>query len=255
MGLILLLQLLAAGPDLPARPIPFTSGELLTYDARVSLLGRVGEATLRVEQACTIPERAALALSFSVHGGAAFLRVEDETRSWIDAATLATIRYEKRETSPLGSHEESVAVTGDSWRDAHGRTFQTAADTPLDELSLLYYIRTLPLRDGDRELGAGHFDERRNPVELRVVGRSVTDVPAGRFAVIDVELKVRDPRRYRGTGTLRVQLTDDARRIPVRIRTSLPGTSTVTLELRSARVAPAVRVACSAGISRHADGI
>jgi hypothetical protein len=51
--------------------------------------------------------------------------------------------------------------------------------------------------------------------------------------VIDIELKVRDPRRYRGTGIIRLQLTDDERRVPVRIRTSLPESTPVTLELRS----------------------
>src|SRR5690606_30925018 len=114
------------------------SGEVLTYDARVSLLGRVGEAVMRVERACE--DRNALTLSFSVRGGAGFLRVEDDTRSWIDARTLATLRFEKRESSPLGDHAESVVVAGDGarWQDAEGRSFPVADERPLDELSLLY---------------------------------------------------------------------------------------------------------------------
>lgn len=241
MMLILLAQLLAspaAAPPPAARlvphELPFASGEVLVYDARVSMFGRVGGATLRVD-ACPTGERDALLLSFAVEGRAAFLRVSDETRSWIDPATLATLRYEKRESSPLGSYEESVTIFAEErrWQDASGRSFKSASQLPLDELSLLYFVRTLPLETGDSNLGAGHFDDRRNPVRLRVLGRSMTDVPAGRFAVIDIELKVRDPRRYRGTGIIRLQLTDDERRVPVRIRTSLPGTAPVTLELRS----------------------
>lgn len=244
MSLLLLLQTIAtaAAPALfPPTDLPFVSGEVLVYDARVRLIGRVGEATLRVGGLCRIDERDALALSFDITGGASFLRVQDETRSWIDPATLATIRYEKRESSPLGSHEESVTVsTGRrEWEDAAGRAFETAGPLPIDELSLLYYVRTLPLRDGDTELEAEHFDVRRNPVRLRVLGRGTTVVPAGRFSVVEIELGVRDPRRYRGTGTIRIQLTDDAKRTPVRIRTSLPGSSTVTLELRAAAQASA----------------
>lgn len=237
MLLFLLVQLMAS-PAAPAEPpaiLPFGSGEVLTYDARVSVFGRVGEATLRVDRTCEIVGRTALRLSFDVSGGTSFLRVHDETLSWIDAVTLSTLRYRKRETSPLGSHEESVTILpgGQHWVDASGRTFQTAGALSVDELSLLYFIRTLPLRTGDTELGAGHFDPRRNPVELRVRGRTDVEVPAGRFSAIDLELKVRDPRRYRGTGTIRIQVTDDERRIPVRIRTSLPGSTPVTLELRS----------------------
>jgi hypothetical protein len=246
MMLILLAQLLvspAAAPPPAARAVahelPFASGEVLSYDARVSMFGRVGAATLRVADACSTGERDVLLLSFDVEGRAAFLRVSDETRSWIDPATLATLRYEKRESSPRGSYEESVTIFAEErrWQDASGRSFRSASQLPLDELSLLYFVRTLPLETGDSHLGAGHFDDRRNPVRLRVLGRSVTDVPAGRFAVIDIELKVRDPRRYRGNGSIRLQLTDDERRVPVRIRTSLPGTTPVTLELRSTTAA------------------
>lgn len=238
-ALFLILQVLGAAvaPVLvpaPGAP-PFSAGEVLTYDARVSVLGRVGQARLSVADACNFGDRPVLLLSFDVNGGASFLRVNDATRSWIDAGTLATLRYEKRESSPLGSHEESVTVDpGEGrWTDASGAVSETADPLPLDELSLLYFIRTLPLRTGDTELGAGHFDPRRNPVGFEVRGRSEVEVPAGRFAVIDIELKVRDPRRYRGTGSIRVLLSDDERRIPVRIKTSLPGSTAVTLELRS----------------------
>lgn len=251
MLLALLAQVLAvagAPADLPpARP--FQVGEVLVYDARVSLIGRVGEATLRVEGPCRVANRDALMLSFDVSGGAGFMRVQDQTRSWIDAVTLATLRYEKHERSPLGSHDETatISVAGQQWQDASGQVFSTAGALPIDELSLLYYIRTLPLRTGDRDLGAGHFDVKRNPIGLRVVGRKSTEVAAGRFDVVEIQLKVRDPRRYRGTGTVTVQLTDDARRLPVRIRTALPGSSIVTLELRTAAIPAPDSPACLEG--------
>lgn len=253
MLLPLLVQLLAS-PVAPAAPpaLPFGAGEVLTYDARVSVFGRVGAATLRVDPTCEVDGRSALRLGFDVSGGTSFLRVQDETRSWVDAGTLSTLRYEKRESSPLGSHREVVTILpgGRRWVDGSGRSFETAGPVSVDELSLLYFIRTLPLRTGDTALGADHFDPRRNPVGLRVHGRTEVVVPAGRFAVIDVELKVRDPRRYRGTGTVRIHVTDDERRIPVRIRTSLPGSTPVTLELRSESGARPVQPAdCARGKS------
>src|SRR5690606_4211929 len=132
-------------------------------------------------------------------------------RSLIDAQTLATIRYDKNEKSPLGSHRETVTLLADQhrWQDGRGRVFDVGSALPVDELSLLYYIRTLRLGNGDSEFPAGHFDSQRNPITMRVLGRAVADVPAGQFDVIELELKVRDPRRYRGSGTIHVQLTDD----------------------------------------------
>jgi hypothetical protein len=237
-----------APASLPERgDLPFEVGEELVYDAKVGVFGRVGEATMRVDAGCTIADRRALRLSFDVSGGAAFLRVEDATRSWVDARTLATLRYEKSESSPLGSHSERVSVfpSQGRWEDADGRSFETATSMPIDELSLLYYVRTLPLERDDVDLRAGHFDVRRNPIVLRVLGRDTVNVPAGRFAVIGIELRVRDPRRDRGTGVIRIDLTDDDRRLPVRIRTSLPGSTPVTLVLRRDDVAAPTPPNCS----------
>jgi hypothetical protein len=47
-----------------------------------------------------------------------------------------------------------------------------------------------------------------------------------------VEMRVKDPRRYKGEGVLRIHLTDDACRIPVRIESTMPvlGTTVLTLE-------------------------
>ena len=218
----------------PAPDLPFAAGELLSYDARVSLFGRVGEATLRVDGGCRIEGRDVLRLSSDVTGGGGIFKVSDATRSWVDAGTFATVRYQKEESSPLGAYRESVSVhpLERRWENAAGHAHRTAAALPLDELSLLYYVRTLRLERGEVELRAGHFDAARNPITMRVLGNGSVQVPAGRFDVTTVELRVRDPRRYRGTGVIRIDLSTGGGRVPVRIRTTLPGSTPVTLELR-----------------------
>jgi hypothetical protein len=71
---------------------------------------------------------------------------------------------------------------------------------------------------------------------VRVVGRELVTVPAGRFQTVVVEMTVRDERRYGGEGTVRLHLTDDERRIPVRIasRMRLAGVTVLSLESMTA---------------------
>jgi hypothetical protein len=108
------------------------------------------------------------------------------------------------------------------------------ADAPLDELSFLFYVRTLPLVDGASYRLDRHFDARRNPVTFRVLRRESVRVPAGEFASIVVEMKVVDPDRYGGVGTIVLHLSDDERRVPLRIVSSIPGQGRITFSLESA---------------------
>jgi len=76
-----------------------------------------------------------------------------------------------------------------------------------------------------------------SPATRRPYGlaREVTDTKAGKFATLKVEMRVRDPRHYRGEGSIILNLTDDARRIPVRIESTVPvyGKTVLTLETLS----------------------
>src|SRR5690606_11555826 len=105
---------------------------------------------------------------------------------------------------------------------------------PLDELSFIYFLRSLPLEEGESHALARHFDPERNPVVVRVLRRERVSVPAGDFATVVVEMRVKDQRTFAGNGALRLYLTDDARRIPVRIESSAPVVGAMTLLLERA---------------------
>jgi hypothetical protein len=58
-------------------------------------------------------------------------------------------------------------------------------------------------------------------------------------------MRVRHPRHYRGEGVIRIHLSDDDRRIPLKIESNAPATGKVTLVLKryTAGAAPATDVA------------
>lgn len=222
-----------AAQDAPLQ-LPFRPGETLTYQARVGRLAG-GSGEMRVEGPENVRGRDTYLLRFAFRGWMGPAVMEGDTRSWLDFEAMSSLRFRKRERTPLSTHSEAVELfPGErTWRNADGREGSMPTSAPLDELSYLYYVRTLPLADGARYRLDRHFDAGRNPTVIRVVGRERIQVPAGTFATVVVEMQVHDGGHYGGGGVIRIHLTDDSWRIPVRIESSLRLLGRVVLELRS----------------------
>lgn len=227
----LVLSLAATGAA--AQDLPFAPGESCTYRGSTRL-GRIGTGTMAVATGERIEGRSTYLLSFDFRGRVGPLTIRDRSRSWLDPNALASLRYTKQERSPLASRDENVRMSPATgrWEDG-GEGGRMETRQPLDELSFLYFVRTLPLDPGDAHALERHFDPARNPVRIRVIGREVTEVPAGRFRTVHVEMRVRDPERYRGEGVIHLHLTDDARRVLVRMESNIPGAGRLVLSLES----------------------
>jgi hypothetical protein len=132
-------------------------GERLEYRARFGRLGEIGTAVMSVEGPAPARDHSALVFDFDLRGRFGPFRIRDRTRSWVCEDTRATLRYHKDEQHPLSSLTERVEVFPDERRwmtDADSGA--TSTDVPLDELSFLYYLRTIDLEPGARlaaELG------------------------------------------------------------------------------------------------------
>ena len=223
-----------AGAAAQAAGVPFAPGEQCVYRGS-SALGRIGTGTMAVAGPEEINGRSTYLLRFDFRGRVGIFGVEDRTRSWFDPAAGASVRFTKRERSPIASRDENVQMDPASrrWESPGGRGGAMPTDAPLDELSFLYYVRTLRLADGDSYTLERHYEAGRNPVTVRVVGRGRITVPAGTFQTIEVEMRVKDPVRYRGEGVIQLHLTDDRRRTLVRIESSVPRAGRMVLSLES----------------------
>ena len=214
--------------------LPFAVGDTLRYSARVSKVGRVGRAMMWVDGPSEIRGTAAWVLRFRFSARVGPVKAEDRTESWIDARTMATLRFHKHERHPLSRHDEQVELfpAEHRWQADDGETGESASPAPLDELSFMYFIRTLPLVADTTFVFDRHYDAARNPTIVKVLGRETVTTGEGEFQTVRLEMRVRDPRRYRGEGVIRINLTDDARRLPVRIESAMPviGTAVLTLD-------------------------
>ena len=112
--------------------------------------------------------------------------------------------------------------------------------TTQDELSFMYFIRTLPMIPGASYTLERFFDDSRNPTTVKIIRREVIPTPMGELHVIRIEMVVRDTRHYEGEGTIRIHLTDDECRLPARIESTMPviGTAVLTIDSEASRCIP-----------------
>ena len=214
--------------------LPFAPGERLEFTGR-GYMGVSARGTMRVDGPTELRGTMTWTLHSDMEGRIGFIRGSDRSVSWLDPVGMTALRYTSRERYPLARHDDGVDIFASEgrWSAENGLTGATVSDAPLDELSFLYYLRTLPLDDGWSASETRHFDPARNPTLVRVLGREEIEVGAGRFRAILVEMRVRDTRRYKGEGVIRVHLSDDACRLILRLESDVPDAGKASLTLAS----------------------
>lgn len=216
------------------RPLPFAPGERLTFEGKVRA-GISGGGSLWIEGPVDMRGTATWLLHSDMEGRVGPLRASDRNASWLDPVRMTSLRYTSRERHIISRHDDAVEIhpAERHWRRQNGEGGAIEASAPLDELSFLYYVRTLPLTGDTTLVVSRHYDASRNPTVLRVTGREELQVSAGRFSAIVVEMRVRDTRRYQGEGLIRIHLSDDSCRLILRLESRVPGTGPAILALSS----------------------
>ncbi len=229
--------------ELPSRiessvaSVPFGPGERTDYDVRLGRI-RVGEGSMELVGVEHVRGRPSYHASWVIQGGIPLARVDDHFQSWFDIETLASRRFiqdihEVRYTSYR--HFEIYPSEGHWEREDTGHQEDLPTDLPLDEISFIYFARTLPLEVGETYEMDRYFREDRNPVTLRVVGREVVEVPAGTFETLVVEPIIKAGGLFGEGGEAKVYFTDDERRLLVKLESRVPVVGSLSLHLREIR--------------------
>ncbi len=166
--------------------------------------------------------------------------------SWLDPSTFRSLRFHEQERRLFRSRNVRTEILPDErrWTDDDGGSGESITSTSLDELSFIYFLRTLPPGKDTLYEFSSHFDATRNPVTVHESPGGAIETSSGIFVTTLMEMHVHDPRRYRGDGIIRVFLSDDRCRLPVRIESSVPGMGSFVLTMDS-YVAPGP--SCNAG--------
>ena len=222
-------------PAAPQEPItvPWRPGERLDYGVKFGFFS-VGRGSLEVLGLDSVRGERVWHVRFTVHGGALGYDYDDSLESWFGVADLSTRRFEQRanEDGRPRSRRYEIFPAQRYWVRNDTDTSETV-DDPLDDASFFFYARTLAFEMGQTYSVPRYFIRDRNPVIIKVIARQTINVPAGRFRTIVVQPVFKSRGLFGRGGQALIWITDDADRIPVRIRGSMPiGTLEMSLRRR-----------------------
>ncbi len=207
--------------------------ERLTYQIFLGVVP-VGQATLEAERLVNFNGRPAYHIVSRAESNRfcdAFYKVRDLNESWIDARRLSSLGYSKnlregrffRDEWAVYDLNKRRFVARLTNRDAAYKVFRgTIPANVQDILSSLYYIRAQKLEPG-HPVTLDVNTKENWPLVVRVLGRRKIRTPAGTWRTLLVEPGLRDREGIfvQKGRKLRVWLTDDDRKIPVRMSVQL----------------------------------
>jgi hypothetical protein len=220
--------------DAAAAPVPFGPGEKVTYGVSWGIFGRRGSATSEVVSVEDVRGQASYHLSFSLRGKVIAFGIDDVQESWLDVSDLFSHRFKQNLNQTSYKRLRTLDFFPDEmkWRRVESPdSGDLASEIPLDDVSFLYWARTLDLQVGQRYEFRRYFKDSGNPVVIEVLRRDTVTVPAGRFATIVVRPLIRTSGLFSEGGSAEIYFSDDWRRLVVMMKTKLSvGTATMRLE-------------------------
>jgi hypothetical protein len=238
-SLILALALLQEGPPAPTPSYPFAVGETLTYSAKLGLL-TLGSGTLEVAALDSIRGAEAFRFRFRLQGKTLFYSMDDVLESWVGTEDFNSRRFVQDFVENDKPTHRFYDIYPDSgfFRERGRDTTQPSPSDPLDDTAFFYFVRLTPLEVGKKYVYDRYFRKEKNPVTIEVVKREKMEIPGGREVDCLVLHPVIDTKgMFSKRSDTRIWLTDDARRLPVQIRSKFPF-GTITLRLKDMVLPP-----------------
>ncbi len=218
--------------------VPFGVGETFNFDleAKWFLVSGSGTASLSVAALDTVRGNPSYRLDFRTRGGITVFKINDVQRSWLDARELFSHRFEQKLDQTGYSRDKTYEFLPNQMKFVNlenpSDSGALASALPLDDVSFIYFIRTLPLKVGDEYTAARYFKNDGNPVTVRVLRTERITVPAGTFDAVVVQPIIRTKGLFSEGGEAEVWFSNDARHIPLKVRAKV-SIATLTMELRS----------------------
>jgi hypothetical protein len=219
----------------PPMIVPFGPGEDLTYQVKLGVFS-VGEGHMQVVGLDSVRGHLTYHTSLRIEGGVPLFRVSDDFQSWFSVQDLVSHRFIKNQREGgyrAYRHYEFYPEERRFERGDNDEVRDMPTDQPLDDVSILYFVRSLPLEVGAEYSLDRYFKEDGNPVVIRVLRIETIDVPAGRFETIVVRPIIRTKGLFSQGGEAELYFTNDERKLLVLMKSKVPLVGSLTLHLKS----------------------
>ncbi len=210
----------------------FTNGEFLHFTVTYGPV-IAGFATISVDREETIRDRKCFVLKTTARSRSAFdwiFKVRDWTESYIDIERFHSLRFKKhlREGSYKKDinieyyQENNTAFYSDKRKNKKKRnkTIKTPDDV-IDPLGALFLVRTMDIKVGDEILIPATDNKKIYNIKVIVHKKERVKVKAGTFNCFVVEPIMADGGVFKKDGKVKVWLTDDIYKMPVKMETKV----------------------------------
>ena len=213
----------------PFREIPhsaFAEGERLVFDVGYSFI-TAGEAVMSIPKVDTMFGRSVYQILFTVNSTKTFswiYKVDDRYETFLDVQGIFPWRFTQR------VREGSYSRDFSAWFDQVNQiAYVGDKEYPIppyvhDAVSAFYYVRTLDYsktRVGERMSLQNFFKDTTYTLSVKFLGRQRIEVDAGTFDCIIVEPLMKEGGLFKSEGRVLIWLTDDERKIPVKVSTKV----------------------------------
>ena len=221
--------------DSTVAQVPFGPGERLVYNVKIGWFN-AGTGFMSIPAVDTLRGRDAYHIHMAIDGGLMGLSVHDKYDSWLDVRTLQSWRFIQDINDPGYSSYRHYEFYPDRqiWdREDNDEYGPLASPNPLDDISFIYFVRSLPLEVGETYTFTRYFKVEGNPVTVKVLRRDRRTTDAGEFNTIVVQPVIRTKGLFAQGGKAELHFTDDERRILVYMKSDIPNfPGSLTLHLK-----------------------
>ena len=220
-----------------AAVVPYGPGERLEYKVKAGIFN-AGNAHMEVLGIDSVRGEPTYHVEMALKGSVLFgaFKLEDHKSSWIDTRLIMARRYISDVSNTGHSSYRSFEFFPDEmyWEQTdEGVIGELATALPLDVISFIYFVRSIPLEVGQTYTYSRYFKKDGNPIILEVERRDVREVPAGTFNTIVVRPTIQTSGLFDEGGEAELHFTDDENRYLVYMRVSMPLIGSITLHLEN----------------------
>ena len=213
------------------KTVVFKSGEWLKYKMNYSGFLRAGTAILEVEEKDFNGKKVFHSTGSGWTSGAVkwFFEVKDKYESYFDKDTVKPYVF-KRKINEGGYKKHRITSFNYDSKKAYIQDFTLQKDTSVafynvqDMLSSFYYLRNRDVKNMKKgeEIAIDMFmDSQVYPFKLRFLGRETLKTKFGTLKTMIFRPLVQSGRVFKAQESVTLWITDDANKIPVKLKADL----------------------------------
>jgi len=204
----------------------FGVGERLVFTVNYGFI-TAGEAVMEVSAFDSVAGRQCYRIEFRVNSLPSFAwiyKVDDHYLTYIDVESIAPHRFEQHIRE--GNYVRDFTAEFDQARNV-AKTSEGTFPTPPyvhDIVSAFYFARTIDftrMNVGDQVVLSNFYKDKSYELAVKFLGRQELEVDAGTFNTIVVEPLVKEGGLFKSDGRIVIWLSDDDRKLPVRVNTKV----------------------------------